>query len=97
MAVTDAIREALDLSNLNLPVSPKVIGLSAEDYTDMDGEPSLRVTAVIDEATDLNHIDGRGVGDMKEEIRRSLEAHGITLFPYIFIAKPSELADDEQD
>ncbi len=97
MAVADAIREALDLNNLNLPASPKVIGLSVENFTDMDGEASLRITAVIDDNTDLENIDGKGVGAMKAEIRRSLQHHGIQLFPYIFIATPSELEEEKQD
>ena len=97
MAVTDAIREALDLNNLNLPASPKVIGLTVENFTDMDGEASLRITAVIDDNTDLDNIDGKGVGDMKAEIRRSLEEHGIPLFAYIFIATPSELEEEAKE
>ena len=97
MAVADAIREALDLNNLNLPASPKVIGLSVENFTDMDGEASLRITAVIDDNTDLENIDGKGVGAMKAEIHRSLQQHGIQLFPYIFIATPSELEEEKQD
>ena len=97
MAVTDAIREALDLNNLNLPASPKVIGLSVEDYTDMDGEASLRITALIDDNTDLENIDGKGVGDMKAEIRRSLQEHGIHLFPYVFLVTPSELEEEANE
>ena len=96
MPVAQAIHEALDLGSLNLPESPKVIELIPENYTDMDGEASLRITAVIDEATDLDRIDGRNVGLLKAEIHRSLQQHGIELFPYIFIAKPSELAAEEQ-
>jgi hypothetical protein len=94
MPVTDAIREALDLKNLSLPASPKVIGLTAEDLTDMDGEASLRITVLIDDNTDLDNIDGKSVGDIKAEIRRSLEEHGSSLFAYIFFAMPSELAEE---
>ncbi len=97
MPVTEAIREALDLGTLHLPESPKVIELIPENYTDMDGEASLRITAVIDEDTELDRIDGKNVGLLKTEIHRSLQQHGIELFPYIFIAKPSELATEEQD
>ena len=96
MLVTKTIREALDLGRLNLPASPKVIELIAENYTDMDGEASLRITAVIDEDTDLDRINGRNVGLLKAKIHQSLQQHGIELFPYIFIAKPSELATEEQ-
>jgi len=99
MAVSDAVREALDLNKLQLPAnSPKVLRLEVESMTDMDGEPSLRVLAVIDEDTDLDNIDGRGVGEMKRIIHESLLERGIVLFPYVFIAKPSELAEhDEED
>ena len=61
MSVAQAIHEALELGRLNLPESPRVIELIPENYTDMDGEASLRITAVIDEATDLYRIDGRNV------------------------------------
>ncbi|MEZ6130662.1 MAG: hypothetical protein R3C59_18405 [Planctomycetaceae bacterium] len=97
MPVAQVIQEALDLKRLNLPESPKVIDLIVENYTDMDGEASLRITAVIDEATDLDQIEGGNVGRLKAEIHRSLQQRGIELFPYIFIAKPSELATEEQD
>lgn len=95
MAITDLTRDALDLHRLQLPASPKVIRLDVEDYFDKDGEPSLRVLAVIDEATDLDHIDGRGVSQLKMAILESLQQHGIDLFPYIFLAKQSELAGDD--
>lgn len=97
MPVTEVLREALDLQKLNFPESPKVIELITENYTDMDGEASLRITAVIDEDTDLDRIDGKNIGLLKAEIHRSLQKHGIELFPYTFIAKPSELTTEEQD
>jgi len=97
MPVTEAIREALNLSRLNLPESPKVLDLIAENYTDVDGEASLRITAVIEEDTDLDNFDGSNIGRLKTEIHRALQQHGIELFPYIFIAKPSELSPEEQD
>jgi hypothetical protein len=89
---------ALDLKTLSLPPYPKVERVEVEDYVDSDGEPALRVLVVIDEATDIGKNLGREVGDLKRAIRLSLRAHGITLFPYIFLAKPSELAevDDEE-
>ena len=94
MAVTHAIREALELHNLNLPESPTVVGVQAENLTDMDGEASLRITVLIDDETDLENINGKSIGAIKAEIRRSLEEHGISLFAYIFFAMPRELAED---
>lgn len=97
MPVSDAILDALDLSKLRLPPSPRVIRLEVEDYEDADGEPALRILAVIDEATNLDEVKGRDVGDLKFAIHESLLQHGVTLFPYIFLAKPSELEEDEED
>ena len=97
MAVTAEIHEALDLSKLKLPPSPSVSRLIVEDDEGTDSEPALRITAVIDESTDLDQVNGRDVGELKFVIRQSLRQHGIHLFPYIFLAKPSELLGDEED
>jgi hypothetical protein len=61
------------------------------------GEASLRILAVIDEDTDLSNVSGEDVGELKSVIRESLRNHGITVFPYIFLAKPSELLDVEDE
>ncbi|MBW3542879.1 MAG: hypothetical protein KY476_21665 [Planctomycetes bacterium] len=95
MAVIDAAREALDLSKLQLPPSPPVTQLECEDYTDAEGESALRILAVIDESTDLEQVTGHDVGELKYAIRQSLRRHGINLFPYIFLAKPSELEEED--
>ncbi len=97
MAMTAEIHEALDLDKLKLPASPRVIQLIPEDDEGTDGEPALRITAVIDESTDLEQLNGHDIGEMKFVIRESLRQHGISLFPYIIIVKPSELEDDEYD
>jgi hypothetical protein len=88
----------LDLKSLPVLPGLSVIKLEAEDFTTWEGEPALRVLAVIDESTDVEHVSGEAVGDLKRAIRQNLRKHGITLFPYVFLAKPSELAetDDEE-
>jgi hypothetical protein len=96
MTVLDATRDALDLTKLRLPKRPQVTRLEAEEYTDADGEPALRILAVIDEATDLDQVTGRDVVDLKDAIRDSLRRHGVVLFPYIFLAKPSELVEEAE-
>lgn len=85
------VDEALDLGKLTLPASLPVVRIESEDYTDSTGEPSLRVLVVLDESVDIYHFSGQDVGDLKSAIRDSLQAHGITVFPYIFLAKQSEL------
>ena len=93
MPVTAEIHEALDLSKLKLPASPRVVSLEVEEYEDADGEPALRVLAVIDESTVINRESARGVSELNLAIIDSLRQHGVTLFPYVFIAKPRSLSE----
>jgi hypothetical protein len=98
MSVDARAMAALDLKTLTLPPYPKVERVEVEDYVDSDGEPALRVLVVIDEATDIDKNLGREVGQLKDAIRDSLQSHGISLFAYIFLAKPSELVEiDDQE
>ena len=97
MPVDQNTIEALDLKNLHLPASPPVTRIESEDYTDSAGEPSLRILVVLDEATDISHVSGEDVGELKFVIRESLRNHGITVFPYIFLAKPSELQQSDEE
>ena len=93
MPVDANTREAIDVRNLRLPPSPPVVEVRVEEYTDSSGEPALRVTVVLDESADVEKESGETIGDLKSAIRQSLREHGVTLFPYIFLVKPSELAD----
>jgi hypothetical protein len=98
MPVDEKTREALDLKILSLPASPVVLSVEAEDYTDSTGEPALRVLVTIDEATDIENFRGEDISQLKSAIRDSLRQHGVTVFPYISLAKPSELAEtDDED
>lgn len=97
MPVDQNAIDALDLNGLQFPPGLAVVRLEAEDYTDSTGAPSLRILAVLDEKTDINHVSGEDVGELKSVIRQSLRNHGISIFPYIFLAKPSELQDAEDD
>lgn len=97
MAVAQSTLRALELANLNLPSSIPVVRLDVEDYFDADGEPALRILAVIDESTDVDTVSGEDVADLKAAIYDSLRQHDIELFPYIFLAKPSELNDHEDE
>src|SRR4051812_35504181 len=97
MPTNTTAQEALDLKQLQLPPGLHVLSIEAEDYTNWDGEPALRVSGVIDENTDVDHISGDAVIAFKRAVRESLRRHGITLFPYFFFAKPSELAEDDED
>ncbi len=97
MTVDQRTLEALDLKSLSLPPNPSVVAVEAEDYTDSSGEPALRVLVTLDEATDIENFRGDDISTLKSAIRESLRRHGVTLFPYIFLAKPSELAEVDKE
>ncbi len=88
--------DALDLKKLPIPLGMRVLNIEAEDYTDWTGDPALRISVLLDESTDVEKVTGEAVGDFKDAIADNLQKCGITLFPYIFFAKPSELAETEE-
>lgn len=96
MPVDAETRKALDVKSLSFPPGLSVTRLDADNYTDSTGEPSLRVLVVLDESVEIEKVSGEAVSDLKFAIRENLRKHGITMFPYIFLAKPSELADNEE-
>ena len=95
--LTQRARAALDLNRLSGVLGVRIVRLDAEDYTDSDGEPSLRVLVVLDEAVDVDKLSGTAVGHLKAAIRQNLRERGIPVFPYIFLAKQSELDDTDED
>jgi hypothetical protein len=97
MPLTVDTRDALDLKNLAIPASMPVLKIDAEDYTDWDGDPALRITVLLDDSTDVEKITGAEVSNFKLAIHDNLLKNGITLFPYIFFATPSELAETDED
>jgi len=97
MPVDEKTRTALDIKRLLLPADIAVTKLEAEDYTDSSGERALRVLVVLNESVDVEKLTGEAIGNLKFAIRQSLRKNGINEFPYIFLAKPSELADIEEE
>jgi hypothetical protein len=97
MPVDEKTRDALDFSQLDIPPEIPISRIDVENYTDWDGDPSLRLLVVIGESVEINKKNSRLIGDLKNRIHDSLQNHGITLFPYIFIAKQSELDSHDDD
>src|SRR5436189_1102989 len=97
MPVDEKIRQALDLKKLRFPPGLNVTSVDVEDYTDWTGDSALRVNVFLDESVDVEKVGGQAIGDFRRSIQDSLKKHGITLFPYIFFAKPSELLEAEED
>jgi hypothetical protein len=97
MAMDHNVIEALRLDSLTLPPSLDVQEVRVEEHTNADGEDSLRVLVVIGETIDPAEVSGADVAELKWQIRERLRAQGISLFAYIFLAKPSELQDHAGD
>jgi hypothetical protein len=102
MAVDQKIRkiqDALKLSKLKskLPKDPKVVDIRIEDYVDTDKEDALRVTVVIDEDVDVEKVSGQDITDLKSAIRHRIRELGVELWAYIFVAKQSEIDEDDEE
>ena len=95
MPIDVAATKALDASKLPVLPNLKVVSMTAEEYTDWTGDDSLRVTVILDESVEIEAVTGKETGDLKRAIHQQIQAHGITLFPYIFLAKQSELDEVE--
>jgi len=73
------------------------VDVRIEDYVDTSGEDALRVLVVLDEKVRVEKITGREVSDLKMAIRDWLREQGVELWPYIFLAKQSELDEDDEE
>ena len=96
MTVDQKIRAALRIKELKLPRNPKVVDVRIEDYVDTSGEDALRVQVVLDEKVQVEKVTGREVIDLKMAIRDWLREQGVELWPYISLAKQSELDEDDE-
>src|SRR4051794_4275825 len=97
MPLSVDIHDALELKNLPVPPAMRILKIDAEDYSDWDGDPALRISVLLDESTDVAKVTGDEVGDFKRAVHDNLIGQGIDLFPYIFFSKPSELAEEDED
>ncbi|HZW29845.1 MAG TPA: hypothetical protein VFF52_04005 [Isosphaeraceae bacterium] len=99
MAVDPKIVDALKLSDLKpkLPRNPRVVDIRVEDHVDTDGEDALRVTVILDERVNPAKVSGQDVGDLKSAIRNRIRELGVELWPSIFVAKQSELDEEDEE
>jgi hypothetical protein len=100
MPVDQKVRDSLRLSDLKLelPPNPRVVDIQVDDYVDTDGEDALRVTVILDEDVQVENVRAEDTIAMKSAIRQRIREQGIDLWPYIRLAKQSELDErDEED
>jgi hypothetical protein len=74
-----------------------VLRIDVEDYTDSTGDAALRLLVVLDETADVEQADGEAIGEFTSAIREQIRESGVTVFAYIFFAKPSELAETDEE
>ena len=100
MAVDQKIRDSLRLSDLKskLPANPRVADIRVEDYVDTDGEDALRVMVILDEDVEVEKLKAEDTIALKSAIRQRIREQDVDLWPYIRLAKQSELDErDEED
>ncbi len=99
MAVDQKILDVLKLSELKskLPRNPKVVDIRVEEYVDTDGEDALRVTVILDESVKVEKLKGDDITEVKSAIRQAIRDQGVSLWPYIWFAKQSELDEDDDE
>jgi len=97
MPLTVDIHDALDLTKLSVPPGMHILKIEAEDYTDWDGDPALRISVLLDDSTDVEKIRGGDISKFKLAVYDNLLKYGINLFPHFKFAKPSELAEEDED
>ncbi len=86
------LKKALALPKLKLPGRPRVERVEFAQITDSIGDPALRITVVLDEATSDEEREWSRLAPVADAIRRALAAAEIDLWPYIRFRKVSEQA-----
>lgn len=89
MALDETTRTAL--SNLTIPPSSGVQEIRPEQYVDASGDPAIRVWLILPDETDEQKLPTDEIRRLKASIRESLAASGVVEFPYVFLAKQSEM------
>ena len=99
MPVDQKIQDALKLSDLKskLPKNPRVVDIRVEDYVDTDGEDALRVWVIIDERVNPEKVKGEDISALDRAIFDRVREVGVELWPYIRIAKQSELDEPDEE
>jgi hypothetical protein len=99
MPVDQRIRDSLKLSELKpkLPQNPRVVDIRVKDYVDTDGEDALRVTVILDERVNIERFKGEDITALKTAIRQQIREQGVELWPYIRLAKQSEIDKLEEE
>jgi hypothetical protein len=95
--VEGSIDEILDLQNLPLPGSPKVISITHEPYLDSLGEEAIQVWITIEDKPQGGLYEWSEVAEIHQTVHDTLKAEEINLYPYVHFLTVSEAAEQPQD
>lgn len=94
MSITQTAQDVLRSQRFEYPLHCPVVRIDVEDFIETTGDDALRVLVVIDESAEIEGVSGQETGEFKAAIRERLVESGINRFPYVFLAKPSELLEN---
>jgi hypothetical protein len=84
------IAEALHLSDLVLPASPRIVKLDWQRDEDSFGDESINIAVVLDNSTTYRELEKAPIHQIKGVIMDSLQRHGVVLFPYFYFEREEE-------
>jgi|JI10StandDraft_1071094.scaffolds.fasta_scaffold737798_2 hypothetical protein len=75
-----------------LPLPAWIVRHEVREVVDHTDQPALRITLYVQTADDPNLDDGAALGALGLRIHHAMQAHGITLWPYVEYAAEDEEA-----
>jgi hypothetical protein len=94
MTIAKEAGKLLDPKCLDLPTSPRVLGIEVENAIDASGDEALRIYVTIADGTRDKELTGEHILKLKGAIHDRLLAHGIDLFPYVFLRTESQRREE---
>ena len=95
MTIAEHAKQILDLKELDLPESPKIVGIDVEEFLDHDGDDALRVYLYLDESTRDSELKGEAMIAIRMAVQKKLFESGFKEYPYTQISKWSEFHPNE--
>lgn len=93
MPIIEQAKQLLDISKLDFPERPRIVGIEVEEFIDHGGDDALWVYAILDEATQTVEMTGEAVMQIKSAVHDVLYDAGVTHFSYVRFLTASEFAE----
>lgn len=93
----EQIDAALRLEALDLPPSPRIVGIDWEFYEDSSGDESLEIFVLLADETTDKEIENAPIHEIKRTIIDSLRDQKVKRFPYFTFERKSEHEPSEEN